>query len=209
MPINTQPLPQLSYFNIQIPTLLSHQSYKYLGLNINANLSFETELGKTITAYKLTINHILTKRYLGPKILTRLCNTVALPKLGYIFQFIQMPTSTMEELDKFLLTSFNKCFTIPKTVHLPFWNILHKLTSPYDYAKTKYITNYVISGFNSPFKQLSILTNYNHIECPYSKLPQMPRIPKLLKQLNLKIQQTTPTTTKSKYPNTKPNKHLH
>jgi hypothetical protein len=192
LPVNTQPMLQLSYFNIQIPILMPHQSYKYLGLNINANLNFESELNKTITAYKLTINHILTKRYLGPKILTRLCNTVALPKLGYIFQLICIQTDTIQEIDKFLLNSLNKCFTIPKNIYFPFWNILHKLISPSEYAKTKYITNYTVNGFNSPFKQLSILTNYNHIERPYSKLHQMPRIPKLLKQLDLKIQQTTP-----------------
>ena len=57
--------------------------YKYLGVQLNLNLDWTTQLSVTETAVCLTINTITNFFYLNPSSLVQLINMVALPVAAY------------------------------------------------------------------------------------------------------------------------------
>ena len=104
---------QNNHIPLNIPTIDEHINYKYLGLNINLNLNFQDTINSFSNKYKEIISQIAKKKYLGLKLIIKLINTVAIPKISYIMNFIKWPSHILDNLDNFTTNTICKTFKIP------------------------------------------------------------------------------------------------
>ena len=185
--------PQLLVIN----TISKQTNYKYLGLEINICLDFSQSIKELIEKYKRVINNICRKKFLGPNLIIKLINAVAIPKISYIMYFIYLQKDNLENLDNITKNKICHTFKIPSITPETYWFTTHNLNSIYHTNIIKLYNNYFDRGLNgiSKIKKNSILKN-NTQENPFT--PYNPTISLLLKWQNIKLKEnqhpTIPTT---------------
>jgi ribonuclease HI len=185
---NLKTFSPLSVRDNVIPAMQPNESYKYLGLNINMQLNFQETIHQLVNKFKKIVHLIVSKRYLGPRIIVKLINTTALPKLGYVAQFLSFDAAVLQDLDSFVTTILDRTFQIPTHFsQRSIWIVHHKLKLPSLYIKARFLSAHVNLGLNSNFRPLSSLLHFNHFQAPVSCFNSLPPLTSLLNEFSLSI----------------------
>ena len=179
--------------NIQlnIPLIDKTSNYKYLGLEINLCLDFQDTIKSYSEKYKEIVLQILKKKYLGLNLIIKLINTIAIPKISYIMNFIKWSNQDLDDLDNFTTTHISKTFHIPLITPNQYWFAVKNLKSVKDTNIIKYHSTYLDRTINSNITMKNSPTIINHIQNqPYiSKF--LPPIQTLLNNLNISLKTKT------------------
>lgn len=134
--------------NIKIPTLKSNESYKYLGIKLNTNLSWESNLSEINITIQKILAALKHSSFSAKQIVFGL-NKILMPILAYKLVFIRPPDKWCKTLDnklsqiiynKLYLKSFNS----PHHLHLPENLSSFNLFSTHEHtraASIKFLTN--------------------------------------------------------------------
>ena len=114
---------------LTLKTQADFENYKYLGIELNLNLNFNHIFKQTVENFKKHLNAICTKCYLGPKLIIKLINTIAIPKISYPMFFILFPTQSLQSLDQITYQKICHTFKIPSTTKKEYWYTVYYRTS--------------------------------------------------------------------------------
>ena len=183
------PTPEGIIKNLKINSINNTDNYKYLGLEINLKLDFSKTISQSQKKYKKIITTICKKKYLGPNLLIKLINTVAIPKINYNMYFINYPKESLESLNIYTKNKLCSTFKIPSITPTHYWHYNYNLNNFQDINTLKYTNNYIDRGLNSssPLKRNTIILN--HIKSPITTFIYNPPINNLLQNLNITIKE--------------------
>jgi len=119
-----QQAPYPKFNNIPFKELSNNLTYKYLGIHISLNLSWDEQTKQSEKSLRTSLDVITKKFYLNPTTLVKLINTVAFPSLGYQMQCIQFDRDWLQAMEK-ATTHLKKSMShhsVPPVVAPPIWS---------------------------------------------------------------------------------------
>ena len=192
--------------SINLTKINETTNYKYLGLDVNLNLTSLKQSPLCPKKYKYIIHNIVSKRYLGMDLIIKFINTVAIPKISYSINFIKWSNNVLDELNDFTSSSICRTFKIPNFIPNQFWYTIKNLKSIKDTNIIKYHSTITDRTINSTIQMKSLPIYHNHITNPFLITSSLPPIQILLNNLNIKIMNplNTPFPTPDELPHNEP-----